>query len=129
MEAVRRWYEPRDAEAFGPRGQAVLRGAMEELRFLLNRGYELKSASTFICNHYLLSERQRMALARVVSADAALEARLLEEVNALGIGPQGFGGKTTCLGLAIEQAPTHVAGLPVAVNVSCHVTRRATARL
>ena len=60
---------------------------------------------------------------------AALEARLLEKVNALGIGPQGFGGKTTCLGLAIEQAPTHVAGLPVAVNVSCHVTRRATARL
>ena len=60
---------------------------------------------------------------------AALEARLLEEVNALGIGPQGFGGKTTCLGLAIEQAPTHVAGLPVAVNASCHVTRRATARL
>ena len=60
---------------------------------------------------------------------AALEARLLEEVNAMGIGPQGFGGKTTCLGLAIEQAPTHVAGLPVAVNVSCHVTRRATARL
>ena len=60
---------------------------------------------------------------------AALEARLLEEVNAMGIGPQGFGGKTTCHGLAIEQAPTHVAGLPVAVNVSCHVTRRATARL
>ena len=57
---------------------------------------------------------------------AALEARLLEEVNALGIGPQGFGGRTTCLGLAIETAPTHVAGLPVAVNVSCHVTRRAT---
>ena len=75
MEAVRRGYEPRDAEAFGPRGQAVLRGAMEELRFLLNRGYELKSASTFICNHHLLSERQRLALARVISADAALEAR------------------------------------------------------
>ena len=47
----------------------------------------------------------------------------------LGIGPQGFGGRTTCLGLSIETAPTHVAGLPVAVNVSCHVTRRATARL
>ena len=56
----------------------------------------------------------------------ALEDELLEEINALGIGPQGFGGKTTCLGLAIETAPTHVAGLPVAVNVSCHVTRRAT---
>jgi len=60
---------------------------------------------------------------------AALEQELLAEINALGIGPQGFGGKTTCLGLAIETAPTHVAGLPVAVNVSCHVTRRATAKL
>lgn len=57
---------------------------------------------------------------------AALEAELLESINALGIGPQGFGGRSTCLGLAIETAPTHVAGLPVAVNVSCHVTRRAT---
>ena len=57
---------------------------------------------------------------------AALERELLAEVNALGIGPQGIGGKTTCLGLAIESMPTHVAGLPVAVNVSCHVTRRAT---
>ena len=57
---------------------------------------------------------------------AALEQELLEEINTLGIGPQGFGGKTTCLGLSIETAPTHVAGLPVAVNVSCHVTRRAT---
>lgn len=55
-----------------------------------------------------------------------LEDELLKEVNALGIGPQGFGGKITCLNVAIETAPTHVAGLPVAVNVSCHVTRRAT---
>lgn len=60
---------------------------------------------------------------------AALEKELLEEVNALGIGPQGFGGKTTALGLNIETMPTHVAGLPVAVNVSCHVTRRASAVL
>ena len=60
---------------------------------------------------------------------ADLERELLEEINALGIGPQGFGGQTTCLGLSIETAPTHVAGLPVAVNVSCHVTRRATAEL
>lgn len=57
---------------------------------------------------------------------AELEARLLHEINALGIGPQGFGGRTTCLGVQIEQLPTHVAGMPVAVNVSCHVTRRAT---
>ena len=60
---------------------------------------------------------------------ADLERELLREINALGIGPQGFGGQTTCLGLSIETAPTHVAGLPVAVNVSCHVTRRATAEL
>lgn len=60
---------------------------------------------------------------------AQLEQELLTAINALGIGPQGFGGKTTCLGLAIEQMPTHVAGLPVAVNVSCHVTRRASAEL
>ena len=57
---------------------------------------------------------------------ADLERELLDEINALGIGPQGFGGQTTCLGLSIETAPTHVAGLPVAVNVSCHVTRRAS---
>ena len=54
---------------------------------------------------------------------------LLTAINGLGIGPQGFGGRTTCLGLAIEQMPTHVAGLPVAVNVSCHVSRRASAEL
>lgn len=60
---------------------------------------------------------------------AQLEQELLEEINILGIGPQGFGGLTTCLGLAIETMPTHVAGLPVAVNVSCHATRRATAQL
>ena len=60
---------------------------------------------------------------------AQLERELLAAINGLGIGPQGFGGKTTCLGLAIEQMPTHVAGLPVAVNVSCHVTRRASAEL
>lgn len=60
---------------------------------------------------------------------ADLEKELLTAINELGIGPQGFGGRTTCLGLAIEQMPTHVAGLPVAVNVSCHVTRRASAAL
>ena len=52
-----------------------------------------------------------------------LENRMLEEVNKLGIGPQGFGGNTTALAVNIETAPTHIAGLPVAVNVGCHVTR------
>lgn len=57
---------------------------------------------------------------------AELEKHLLKEINALGIGPQGFGGKTTALAVNIEYAPTHIAGLPVAVNIGCHVTRHAT---
>jgi len=60
---------------------------------------------------------------------AQLEAELLEAINQTGIGVQGLGGRTTCLGLHIIAAPTHIAGLPVAVNVSCHVTRHATAVL
>ncbi|WP_294394335.1 fumarate hydratase [uncultured Clostridium sp.] len=52
-----------------------------------------------------------------------LEIELLEKINKLGIGPQGFGGKTTALGLNIEAYPTHIAGLPVAVNINCHATR------
>ena len=53
----------------------------------------------------------------------SLEKELLEKINALGIGPQGFGGKTTALKVNIETFPTHIAGLPVAVNINCHVTR------
>ena len=60
---------------------------------------------------------------------AALERELLNAINATGFGPQWFGGASTCLGVSIEQAPTHVACLPVAVNVSCHVTRRASAEV
>lgn len=58
---------------------------------------------------------------------AELEKIMLEKVNATDIGPQGFGGKTTALAVNIEEAPTHIAGLPVAVNVGCHVTRHAEA--
>ncbi|MBQ2687767.1 MAG: fumarate hydratase [Clostridia bacterium] len=54
---------------------------------------------------------------------AELERTLLNKINALGIGPQGFGGKTTALAVNIETMPTHIAGLPVAVNINCHVTR------
>lgn len=55
-----------------------------------------------------------------------LEAELLEKINALGVGPQGFGGRTTALAVNIEKCPTHIAGLPVAVNINCHVTRHKT---
>ena len=54
---------------------------------------------------------------------AKLEEELLKDINSLGIGPQGFGGLTTALGINIETYPTHIAGMPVAVNISCHVTR------
>ncbi len=57
---------------------------------------------------------------------AQLEEELLSSINALGIGPQGFGGRTTALAVNIETLPTHIAGLPVAVNINCHVTRHKT---
>lgn len=60
---------------------------------------------------------------------AELEKEALKRVNALGVGPQGFGGVTTALGVQIETYPTHIAGLPLAINVGCHVTRHRTAVL
>ncbi len=57
---------------------------------------------------------------------AELEKELLDEINKLDIGPQGFGGISTALAVNIETAPTHIAGLPLAVNIGCHVTRHAT---
>jgi fumarate hydratase subunit alpha len=54
---------------------------------------------------------------------ADLEKTLLEKINVLGIGPQGFGGATTALAVAVETMPTHIAGLPCAVNINCHVSR------
>ncbi len=60
---------------------------------------------------------------------AELENELLEKINRLDIGPQGFGGNTTAFAVNIETAPTHIAGLPVAVNIGCHVTRHASAEI
>lgn len=59
----------------------------------------------------------------------ALEERLLEKINNTGIGPQGLGGRTTALGVMVETYPTHIAGLPVAVNISCHVLRHRSCTL
>lgn len=58
-----------------------------------------------------------------------LEKTLLEKINNLGIGPQGYGGKTTALRVFIETMPTHIAGLPCAVNINCHVARHASKEL
>ena len=60
---------------------------------------------------------------------AEMEQELLSRINALGIGPQGFGGRTTALAVKILAYPTHIAGLPVAVNINCHVARHVQAVL
>ncbi len=60
---------------------------------------------------------------------AALEEELLEEINKMGIGPQGLGGDTTALGVFIEIFPCHIASLPVAVNLNCHVSRHLSVTL
>ena len=77
----------------------------------------------------LLAKKALMRPLDVPNADpfyADLEKEMLEKVNALGIGPQGFGGKTTAIGLNIETMPTHIAGMPCAININCHVTRHKT---
>ena len=75
METVKRGYEPKDTIEFGPKAAAKLNAAAQELVFLMDQGYDTKSASTFVGNHHLLSERQRLALARITSPRAALEER------------------------------------------------------
>ena len=77
----------------------------------------------------LLAKKALLRETGTPSADplyAKLEEELLEKINVLGIGPQGFGGKTTALAVAVEHYPTHIAGLPVAVNINCHVARHKT---
>ena len=60
---------------------------------------------------------------------ADMEKDILRRLNALGVGPQGFGGSVTALAVHIETYPTHIAGLPVAVNINCHVNRHAVIEL
>lgn len=80
MEIVRRGYIPKDTIEFGPKATKKLNTAAQELVFLMERGYDTKSASTFVGNHHLLSERQRLALARIVSTSSAVQARKQKEL-------------------------------------------------
>ncbi|MCL4474030.1 MAG: fumarate hydratase [Actinobacteria bacterium] len=80
----------------------------------------------------LLSKQALLRPAGSPNADGRvrqLEADILDKVNALGIGPGGFGGTVTCLGVAIEEYPCHIASLPVAVNIQCNSARRAAGSL
>lgn len=78
---VKRGYSPDDEKEFGSQSVPVLYNAAADLRYLLNRGYHIKGASVFVGNHYLLSERQRLALARAVSSDDNIRARKSREVE------------------------------------------------
>ena len=80
----------------------------------------------------LLAKKALLTTLDETNADsyyADMEQELLERINALGIGPQGFGGRTTALAVKILTSPTHIAGLPVAVNINCHVSRHVEAVL
>ncbi|MCI8423084.1 MAG: DUF434 domain-containing protein [Lawsonibacter sp.] len=81
METVKRGYVPKDAAEFGQAAAEKLNAAAQELVFLMNRGYDVKTVSTFVGNHHLLSERQRLALARMVSTDEALGRRGEKELR------------------------------------------------
>lgn len=81
MDIVRRGYVSKDAEEFGPKAQPTMDAAAQETQFLLDRGYDVKSATTFVGNHHLLSARQRMALARILTSKPALEARVAKELH------------------------------------------------
>jgi fumarate hydratase subunit alpha len=101
----------------------------------------VKSAGADACPPYIVSVgiggtadyasllAKKALLKPLIRKKTILERELLKEINALNIGPMGLGGKTTALAINIEKYPTHIAGLPVAVNISCHALRIAKAIL
>ena len=78
------------------------------------------------CNYMEAADQLFISQSALSRHIKALEDELLEKINALGIGPAGLGGKTTALKVQIETLPTHIAGLPAAVNINCHATRHVT---
>jgi len=81
MKEVRRGYNPKDITEFNDKAYLTLALAAQEIYYFINRGYDIKSCSTFISNHYLLSERQRLALSRIISSEKSLllrKAKLIE---------------------------------------------------
>ena len=76
---AKRGYVPKDEKEFSPAAVETLRGASRHICYLINEGYEIKQASTFVGNHYSLSERQRLALARSVATEEQLKRRKCKE--------------------------------------------------
>lgn len=80
METVNRGYRTGDRTEFGEAWEGKMNSAAEEMYYLMNRGYDTKSAAAFVGNHYLLSERQRLALARILSPEARIRERKEKEI-------------------------------------------------
>ena len=80
---VKRGYSPNDPKEFGGKAVDILLKAGRDVQYLLNQGYPVKGATTFVGNHYLLSERQRLALARAVSSDESLKIRENKEIKSI----------------------------------------------
>jgi len=72
---------------------------------------------------------KKALLRKISSVNSGLEKDLLKQINKTGIGPMGLGGKNTVLAVHLETYPTHIAGLPVSVNISCHALRSASKTL
>lgn len=83
---VKRGYSPNDQKEFGDQAIEILYKAGKDLQYLLNQGYHIKGASTFVGNHYLLSERQRLALARAISANESIKIRRDKEITNIPYG-------------------------------------------
>lgn len=78
---VKRGYVPSDVKEFGSQSIETLRRAGQDLQYLLNQGYQIKGASTFVGNHYLLSERQRLGLVRAISSEESIRNRKNKEIE------------------------------------------------
>ncbi len=101
---ARRGFVPEDARQFAGEELEKLKRAAEDTRYLLNRGYAVKDATTFVGNHFCLSERQRMALARSVSSDGDVEARIKKESACREVHIDGFNTIIT-LEVALSHSP------------------------
>ena len=102
------------------RSAAAVMMIVVTLNFILSIDFD--SNDIFIAENYSV-DRAEVWQNALLNVKEQLENEMLEAVNRLNVGPQGFGGKTTALAVNIETFPTHIAGLPCAVNIGCHVTR------
>ena len=83
---VKRGYSPNDQREFGNKSINKLLKAGIDLQYLLNQGYNIKGASAFVGNHYLLSERQRLGLVRAVSSEKSIKMRKSKEIEQIPFG-------------------------------------------